>query len=143
MIARSAADTPWPHRSQIASGSPRKGRPTPTNWKTCWWRGMKRVGHSLRGERLEHEHFHGEVGIDVVVAHEADHLASRELFDRAAHVRFHHGLPAAPQVEHRLTVARMVERLLADRKGVLQDDEHAVVTDGRLRLRRAAPRRAS
>src|SRR4051812_7176666 len=32
-------------------------------------------------ERFEHEHLDGEVGVDVVVAHKADHLAAGQLFD--------------------------------------------------------------
>jgi hypothetical protein len=30
-----------------------------------------------RRERFEHEHSDGQVGVDVVIAHGADHLASR------------------------------------------------------------------
>jgi site-specific recombinase XerC len=38
-------------------------------------------------ERFQHEHFDGPVGVDVVIAHEADHLASRELAGFRPHAR--------------------------------------------------------
>lgn len=61
-------------------------------------RRLSRLGTTLTGlpKRFEHERFDGETGgVDVVVAHEADDLASRELLNFAAHVLFHNLLPAA------------------------------------------------
>src|SRR4051812_44219693 len=39
---------------------------------------------------LQDEYLDREVGVDVVVTHEADHLATRKPFDLAAHVFLHH-----------------------------------------------------
>src|SRR4051794_32387719 len=89
-------------------------------------------------ERLEHEDLHGEVRIDVVVAHEADDLASRQALDLLADLRLHDALPASAEIEHGARLARVGERLLAVREAVLEDDEHAVVAERGLRLRRAA-----
>src|SRR5947199_3754743 len=54
----------------------------------------------LLGERLKHEHLDSQVGIDVVVAHESDHLAAGQLLDLAAHSHLHDSLPAPAQIQH-------------------------------------------
>src|SRR4051794_3787074 len=73
---------------------------------------------------FKYEHLDGEVGVDVVVAHKADYLAARQLFDLAAHVYLHDGLPAPAEIEHGLTLPGVGQRLFADREAVLEDDEH-------------------
>src|SRR3954447_13718462 len=93
-------------------------------------------------EWFEYEHLDREVGVNVVVAHEADDLASGQLFDFAAHIHSHDRLPAAPEVEHDLTLTGGGERPFADSEAVLYDDEDAVVTERRLRLRWSAARRS-
>src|SRR4051794_18963962 len=54
------------------------------------------------GRRLEDEHLDGKVGVQVIVAHEADDLASGQLLDLTADISLHDALPAPPQIEHRL-----------------------------------------
>jgi hypothetical protein len=58
------------------------------------------LGNLTRSEglRLEHEDLDREVRVEVVVAHEADHLASGELLALAAEVGLHDALPADAQV---------------------------------------------
>src|ERR1035441_8643601 len=66
------------------------------------------------------------VGVDVVIAHEADPLASWQLLDLAADVLLHDHLPAMAQIEHRLAVAGGSERLFTACERVLQHHEHAI-----------------
>ena len=47
------------------------------------------------GEWFQHEHLDGQIGVDVVVAHEPDHSASRQFLDLAADVLLHDPLPAS------------------------------------------------
>jgi hypothetical protein len=84
---------------------------------------------------FEHEHLDSEVGIDVVIAHEADHPTSGQVFDLAAHLRLHHAPPASAQIEDGVAPARVGERLLAAREGVLQHHEDGVLTERGSRLR--------
>src|SRR3954452_12576747 len=88
-----------------------------------------------RGERFEHEDLDSEVGVEVVVAHEADHLASGELFDLPAELDAHDALPASAQIEHGLALAGVREALLAAREAVLEHDEDAVVAERGFRPR--------
>src|SRR4051794_23060074 len=94
------------------------------------------------GQWFENEYLDCEIGIDVVVAHEADDLAAGQLLDLAADVDFHDALPAAPEVKHRAAFAGIRQRPLTDGQAVLKDDEDAVFADGRLCLCRAAAGRA-
>jgi len=50
----------------------------------------------------------------VVVAHEADHLASGQLLD-LADVVLHDALPASAEIQHGVGLASVGERLLAAR----------------------------
>ena len=53
-------------------------------------------GLTLLGrQRFEHEDLDGEVGVEVVVAHEADHLASGQLLDLPGELDTHDPLPPA------------------------------------------------
>ena len=102
--------------------------------------GDRRLGCGVRSERLEDEHLDGDVGVDVVIAHEADDLAAGELLDLLAAAFAHHALPAPAQVEHGLTLAGCDEVALPTRERVLEHHEHRVIAQGRLRLRRPATR---
>jgi len=62
----------------------------------------------------------------VVIAHEADRLASCQLLDLAADVLLHDHLPAMAQIERRLALAGVSERLFAACERVLQHHEHAI-----------------
>src|SRR4051794_12274644 len=96
----------------------------------------------MRREWLEYEHLDREVGVDVVVAHEADHLAPRQFLDLEAHALLHNVLPAAAQVEHSSALTGVGKRLLADGEAVLQDDEDAILSERRLCLGRSAAGRS-
>jgi hypothetical protein len=69
--------------------------------------------------RFKDEDLDSQVGVEVVVAHEADHLASGQLFYLPAELDAHDALPASAQVEHRLAFAGVGEVLLAAREAVL------------------------
>src|SRR5690348_10673670 len=86
-------------------------------------------------QRLQHEHFDREVWVDVVIAHEADHLAASQLLNLAADVVLHDHLPTSAQIEHGLPLAGISERLLAACESVLQNHEHAISPERGLRLR--------
>src|SRR4051794_11216966 len=88
--------------------------------------------------RFEYEDLDGEVWVDVVVAHKADHLAPGQLFDLLADVGLHDALPASAQIKHGLALAGVRERLLAACKAVLEHDEDAVFAERGLRFGRAA-----
>ena len=49
----------------------------------------------------------------MVVAHEADHLASGQLLDLVAEVDLHHTLPASAEIEHGGALAGVGQRLLS------------------------------
>src|SRR3954467_14586753 len=93
-------------------------------------------------QRREHEDLDRQIGVDVVVAHEADHLASGELLDLAADVGFHDALPASAQIEDSQALAGVRQRLLAAREAVLEHDEDTVLAERGSRLRRTAAGRA-
>src|ERR1700737_4100992 len=80
-----------------------------------------------RVERLEHEYLDGEIGVDVIVAHESDDLPSSQLLDLATDIGFHYSLPPPAQVQYGLALAGVGERPLAAREAVLEDNEHAVL----------------
>jgi hypothetical protein len=67
----------------------------------------------------------------VVVAPEADHLASGQPLDVPGELRLRNTLPAPAEIEHGLPLARVGERLPAVREAVLaralEDDEDAVL----------------
>ena len=97
-------------------------------------RPRRSVTHAADRNAARSEDLDGEVGIDVVVAHEADDPASRQLLDLAADVGAHDALPAPAQIEHGRALAGFCERLLAARQAVVEHDEHAVLAERGLGL---------
>src|SRR5688572_6294103 len=105
---RSTCASVLPALSDAASGQELRRSPTLSMEQSSW-----RASFAVHRTRLEDEDLNREVGIDVVVAHEADHLAAGELLDLAADVGLHHRLPASAQIEHCPALARVAERPLS------------------------------
>src|SRR5215210_2564742 len=78
--------------------------------------------HPLLADRLEHKRLERQVRVHVVVAHEGDHLASRQLLDRRREVIFHGALELAPDVEDEVLLAVFGELSLGSGHRVLQKD---------------------
>src|SRR5579864_5576144 len=98
----------------------------------------RRLRCGVRSERLEDEHLDGDVRVDVVIAHETDHLASHQPLDLLAAAVAHHPLPAPAEIQHRLALTRPNQGPLPTRERVLQHHEHRVIAQRRPRLRRAS-----
>jgi hypothetical protein len=86
-------------------------------------------GFPLVAVRLEHEHFDGHVRVDVVVAHEGDHLAVELVLDQADEVVAHHRLIVVAQLEDPRGLSGLDQPALPPREDVGQQDHHRVVVD--------------
>jgi hypothetical protein len=84
---------------------------------------------TVAGEGLEDEHLDGEVGVDVVVAHERDDSSPCELLHGGDRVGLHRVLKCASAVLHDLVLAVLHEGLLAFGEGGAQDSHDDVRPD--------------
>ena len=93
---------------------------------------------SVGGGGFEDEDLGGEVGVDVVGAHEGQDGAAGEVFDRGDAVGAHGVLIGAAHVEHLLGAVAVGEVALAGRERVLEHDDDQVAVDRGARLGRSA-----
>ena len=78
---------------------------------------------------FEDEDFGGEVGVDVVGAHERQHGAAGEVFDGGDAIGAHGVLVGATRFEHVFGAVAVGEVALAGRQGVLEDDDDEIAVD--------------
>src|SRR5437762_10877430 len=70
------------------------------------------LGDPIWGVRLEHEHLSGQVGVEMNLRHERDHLALHDLLDRPGEPLPHRQLPGFARLTDDLLVARLEQRPL-------------------------------
>src|SRR5207245_6075694 len=84
------------------------------------------------------ENLDREIGIDVVLTHECDHLAIDFPFHDSYEVVPHRGLVVVAELQDPVRAAVRDERALARRERVREQDRDYVVADCGLRLRRSS-----
>lgn len=87
---------------------------------------------------LEYKNLDCEVGVDVVLAHERDHLAIELPLDDSYKLVTHCGLVVVADFQDAIGVAVVDERALACRERIREQDGHHAFGDGGLRLRRSS-----
>ena len=93
----------------------------------------------LAGLGREHEGLSGQVRVDVLIAHERDHLAAGRLFDEGDEVLAHYLLKAPAHVYHDIGLALVDEPVLGLGQRVTEDDRDQIARDGGARLGGPAP----
>src|SRR5437763_15126436 len=87
---------------------------------------------------LEQEYLYCEVGIDVILAHERNHLAIDLPLDDSYEVVTHGGLIVVADLQDAVGVAVVDERALPRGERVGEQDGHHALVDSGLRLRRSS-----
>src|SRR3954451_8059143 len=149
------ADCPWSShaRSRSRTRRPPAGRrrgSSGCHWRRSWGWSIRRpldprltrirrlalLERSWLTVGLQDEDFDPQVGIRVVVAHEAHHRPPGQILDHLARLGPHDLLEPPPREQNLLGVAGVDQRALAPRERVLQHDQDMVAPDGRARLGR-------
>src|SRR5690242_9838922 len=123
-----AVRTPWLGKGRSAHGGsdPRArgpGSASRARSRAC------RSCRSLFRDRCEHECLDGQIGIDVVVAHEGRDVAADQGFYRPGRLPAHHALDGTALLEDEALLAGFDELSLAVRERVRQQADDQVIAD--------------